>query len=351
MSGLEAHLGVRRGGFVLDAEVVARPGEVVALLGPNGAGKSTALAALAGLVPLTSGRVVLDGRVLDAPDDGVLVPARERHVGVVFQDHLLFAHLSVRENVAFGPRVRGVGRREARARADAWLDRLGVGDLADVRPTAVSGGQAARVALARALATDPALLLLDEPLAALDAQSRLHVRAELRRHLDGHRGPTLVVTHDPIDAMVLADRVVILEEGRAVQEGPPARVAQAPRTDYVARLVGLNLHRGTSSGTTVTLTGGGTARTADDVTGRVLVAFAPSAVALHREPPHGSPRNVWRGRVTALDRHGTSVRVHLDGEVPLHADVTPAAVAELALGPGVEVWAAVKASEVRAYPA
>jgi len=349
--GLRAHLCVERDRFVLDVELTAHPGEVVALLGPNGAGKSTALAALAGLLPLTAGRVVLDGRTLDAPADGVLVPARDRRVGVVFQDHLLFAHLSVRENVAFGPRARGIGRAAARATADAWLARLGLEGLGPVRPTTLSGGQAQRVALARALATEPALLLLDAPLAALDAATRLAVRAELRRHLAANAGPTVLVTHDPIDAMVLADRVVVLEAGHVVQEGPPADVAQSPHTDYVARLVGLNLLRGHGTGTTVTLAGGGTAHTADDVSGPVLVAFAPSAVALHPEPPHGSPRNVWPGRVTGLERHGTSVRVQLDGRVPLHADVTPAAVADLDLAPGVQVWAAVKAAEVRAYPA
>ena len=349
--GLTARIGVQRQTFTQDAAVDVPPGGVLALLGPNGAGKSTALRALAGLVPLTSGRVALAGEVLDDPAAGRFVAPEHRRVGMVFQDYLLFRHLSVLDNVAFGLRARGVQRRTADARARDWLQRVGLADVADRRPAQVSGGQAQRVALARALATDPALLLLDEPLAALDAGTRLGVRSQLRRHLADFTGCTVLVTHDPLDAMVLADRLVVVEDGRVVQQGPPGDVARTPRTQYVARLVGLNLYRGEAAGTSVALAGGGTVATGDAATGPVFVAFPPSAVALHRSRPEGSPRNTWRGRINGMEQHADTVRVHVDAVPPVLADVTTAAVAHLGLGPDVDVWAAVKATEVRSYPA
>jgi len=349
--GLLARLGVNRSGFRLDLGLRLVPGETVALLGPNGAGKTTTLQVLAGLLALTDGRVELAGELLDDPVCARFVHAAERRVGMVFQDYLLFPHLSAADNVAFGLRARGVPRKAATARAHAWLDRVGLGAQVDAKPRALSGGQAQRVALARALATEPRLLLLDEPLAALDAGTRAQVRADLRRHLDGYAGCALVVTHDPLDAMVLADRLVVIEAGRLVQEGAPAEVARAPRTEYVARLVGLNLYRGTSTGMSVTLPAGGRIATADVVEGPVFVAFPPSAVALYRRRPQGSPRNCWPGRVDGVEQHGHTVRVRLQGPVPVLADVTAGAVADLSLVPGAEVWAAVKATEVHAYPA
>lgn len=348
--GLVADLGVVRDGFRLDARIAVPPGAVVGVLGPNGAGKSTAVAALAGLLPLDEGRITLAGTVLDAPDDDVLVAPQHRRVGVVFQDLLLFDHLSALDNVAFGPRARGVPRSAAHATARTWLDRVGLGDRAGTRPAALSGGQAQRVALARALATDPDLLLLDEPMSALDAGTRVEVRAQLRHHLGFFPGPVLLVTHDPVDALVLADRLVILEAGRVAQTGTPAEVARAPRTEYVARLVGLNLFRGRADRGTVALDGGGVLRSADDVTGRVLVTVPPAAVALHEQHPEGSPRNVWSGTVSGLEQHGQLVRVRLEGAPAVLADVTPAAVADLRLHEGRTVWASVKATEVHAEP-
>ncbi|HEY0638967.1 MAG TPA: ABC transporter ATP-binding protein [Pseudonocardiaceae bacterium] len=349
---LRARLEVRHGtAFALDLALDVAPGETVALLGPNGAGKTTALRALAGLRPLTRGSVELDGTVLDDPAAGVRVATEHRPIGVVFQDHLLFGHLSALENVAFGPRARGVPRAVARGLASDWLARVGLAEYATRRPRALSGGQAQRVALARAMVTEPRLLLLDEPLAALDASTRLLVRGELRRHLAAFGGCTVLVTHDPLDAMVLADRIVVLEHGRVVQHGTPADVAHRPRTPYVAQLVGLNLHRGTASGTTVALADGGALTTATAAEGPVLVAFPPSAVGLHPERPAGSPRNTWPVRVDALEQHAGTVRLRLTGPPDVLADVTPAAVAELGLTAGAELWAALKATEVRVYPA
>lgn len=241
--GLDARLVVERGAFRLDVSLAVAPGEVVALLGPNGAGKTTALRALAGLTPLTDGHLRLDGAALEG------TPAESRPVGVVFQDYLLFPHLTALDNVAFGPRCQGASKAQARARAAEWLDRMGLAAHAGAKPRKLSGGQAQRVALARALATRPRLLLLDEPLAALDARTRLEVRAQLRRHLAEFEAVAVLVTHDPLDAMVLADRLVVVEHGEVVQEGAPSHIARHPRTDYIAQLVGLNLYRGRPTGT------------------------------------------------------------------------------------------------------
>ncbi|GAA2715414.1 ABC transporter ATP-binding protein [Micromonospora olivasterospora] len=348
---LDAHLLVDRGAFRLDVPLRVGAGEVVGLLGPNGAGKTTALRALAGLQPMTAGHVRLAGRDLDRPGGRVWTPPEHRRIGVVFQDYLLFPHLTALDNVAFGPRRHGVDRRTARRHAAEWLHRVGLAEQAGRKPRQLSGGQAQRVALARALAVDPVLLLLDEPLAALDARTRLDTRAELHRHLAAHPGATLLVTHDPLDALVLADRLIIIERGRVVQDGDAATITAQPRTDYVARLVGLNLYRGTADGHTVHLGGGFTLTAAESLHGDAFVAFPPSAVALHPHQPDGSPRNTWPATITGLQRHGDNLRVQLAGPIGVAADVTPAAAAQLDLAPGQAVWAAVKAAETRAYPA
>ncbi|MFF2361940.1 ABC transporter ATP-binding protein [Streptomyces sp. NPDC058122] len=346
-TGLDARLVVRRGSFHLDVELSAAPGDVVALLGPNGAGKTTALRALAGLTPLSEGgRLLLDGARLDR------TPPESRPVGVVFQDYLLFPHLSALDNVAFGPRCQGVPKAEARAQAATWLERMGLAEFAGTKPRRLSGGQAQRVAVARALATRPRLLLLDEPLAALDARTRLDVRAQLRHHLADFEAVAVLVTHDPLDAMVLADRLVVVEDGRVVQEGGPSDIARRPRTDYIAQLVGLNLYRGDAEGHTVRLEAGPVITTTERLDGPVFVAFPPGAVTLHRDRPTGSSaRNLWQCRVAGLETHGDQIRVDLTGELPLAADLTTVAAAELGLHHGSPVWATVKAAQTHAYPA
>jgi molybdate transport system ATP-binding protein len=296
------------------------PGEVLAVIGPNGAGKTSLVHALAGLVR-AEGTARLDGT------DLLTLPATDRSVGMVFQGQLLFPHLTTLANVAFGPRARGVARAAAEATARSWLERLGVDHLADRRPGQLSGGQAQRVAIARALATDPRLLLLDEPLTGLDVAVAMALRIELGRHLAGYDGITLLVTHDAIDAFTIADRVLVLDEGRVAQVGTPAEVAQRPRTEHVARLVGLNVVREEHR----------------------ITAFTPEAVAVSVTEPVGSPRLRWHGRVADVSPHGDAVRVLVRAGADLIADVTPAAATELGLTPGREVWLSVKATAVTTY--
>ena len=346
---LRADLQLRRGTLDLAVQVDAAEGEVVVVIGPNGAGKTTLLDALTGALALTRGRVELAGRVLDDVPAGVRLPPELRRLGVVHQRGLLFPHLTALENVAFGPRARGVPADRATEAAHGWLERIGLADRADARPGALSGGQAQRVAIARALATDPDLLLLDEPLSALDVESRQDLRSELRTHLRSFAGPTLLVTHDPLEALTLGDRLLVLEHGRVTQIGTPGDVAAHPRSSWVARLVGLNLLAGRATDTTVQI-GSVALRTASPADGDVHVVFHPRAVALHHEPPSGSPRNVWQAVVRDLEADDGRVRVQLDGPFPVVAEVTPAAVAELDLARGAAVHAAVKATEIDVHP-
>jgi molybdate transport system ATP-binding protein len=346
---LQAEFVVQRPEHTTSLALSADPGEVVGLIGPNGAGKTTTLQALAGLVSLSEGRVSMSGQTWD--DGRTHLPTHRRSLGYVFQERLLFPHLSALENVAFGLRVRGGPRRDANRAATRWLDGLGVGDLARRRPRELSGGQSQRVAIARALAGEPDLLLLDEPTASLDAGGAMSLRIRLRQHLDAFSGVCVIVTHTALDAMMLSDRLVVLDGGRIVQEGDPHDVAAHPRTRHVAALVGLNLVAGTAHRGVLTTSSGAIVVAASHVDGPSFAAFSPSAVSLYADRPTGSPRNVWHGRVASLAPHGDAVRVQLDSDPAVIADVTPAAMSTLAIEPGAELWASVKATEVSLYPA
>jgi molybdate transport system ATP-binding protein len=349
---LQARVDLAVGTFQLKVELLAAQDEVVVILGPNGAGKTTLLRALAGLTRLRAGRVVLDDLVLEDTERRVWVPPERRPVGIVFQDYLLFPHLNVLDNVAFGLVARGMSRRMAQAEALTWLARMDLASwAAQLKPSSLSGGQAQRVALARALATSPRLLLLDEPLAALDASSRASVRRELRQHLSRFSGVRLVITHDPLEAIALADRLVVMEGGRVVQAGIPAEVTGQPRSRYVADLVGVNLLRGSVRDGALHLHGGGRLLIADPVPGEMFAVIHPRCVSLWREQPQGTPRNVWSGVAAGLELLGDRVRVRVEGQPPIVAEVTPAAVTALRLDEGGEVWVSVKATEIEAYPA
>jgi molybdate transport system ATP-binding protein len=339
--------------FTLSADVCVGDGEMLAVLGPNAAGKTTLLRVLAGLRPLDDGRICIGGIVVDDPVAQVFVPPEQRSIGVVFQDYLLFAHLNARDNVAFGLRERGVGRSEARTRADALIEAVGLGGRASARTGELSGGQAQRVALARALATEPRLLLLDEPLAALDVQTRAGTRRQMRELLAGFEGARILVTHDPLDALALADRILILEHGEVVQLGTPEEITTRPRSQYVADLVGLNLLRGYATGDGGHVEVGDVELTiADKQAGEVLVIIPPTAVVLHLGRPEGSARNTWPGTVVGVEHLGTRrrVRVQVSHAVAIVAEVTTAAVADLGLVDGSPVWLAVKATELEVFP-
>jgi molybdate transport system ATP-binding protein len=348
---LEARIEVALGELDLALDLRVEVGEIAAIVGPNGAGKTTLLRCLAGLLELNAGRVVLGGRVLEDVAGGVFVPPEERRVSVVFQSGLLFPHLDARDNVAFGLRCRGLRAPAARRAAEDWLERVGASAFARLRPGALSGGQAQRVALARALAVEPALLLLDEPLSALDVKSRAELRRALKRSLDAFPGVRLLVTHDPLEAIALADRLIVLEAGRVTQSGTPIEVARRPRSPYAADLAGVNLLRGVGRGSVVELAGGGRVAVVDAGSGDVFVAIHPRAVALYRSAPAGTPRNVWPGTIADLDGDEARVRVWIEGPVSLVAEITPAAQAALELRRGDAVFASVKATEIAVYPA
>ena len=346
---LDADLRVRRGSLGVECVIAASNDHTLALLGPNGAGKTTILRVIAGLLRMDAGRVTMDGTVFEDTSTAAWLPPEVRGVGLMQQEHRLFPHLSVVDNIAFGLRSRGVGRTAAHRRAEDWLERLGLRSYAASHPGALSGGQAQQVALARALITEPRVLLLDEPLASVDAAARLELRRTLREHLAGFAGVRVLVTHDPVEAAGLADRVLIVEAGRVVQEGTFSDVTARPRSTWVARMAGLNLLRGDVTGSALRLANGEMLTVATALCGSVLAAIHPRAVALHRQPPAGSPRNVLRGTVASIDPDGDRWRIGLDGAVPLVAEVTPRAAAELRLSAGGDVFAAVKATAIDVY--
>lgn len=342
-------------GWDVDAEL--RPGLVTAVVGHNGAGKSTLAQVIAGTLRVDSGTVSIGERVVD--DAATFVPARRRGVAMVSQAPRIFTHMSVAANVAFPLRVRGVGRAEARAAALEQLRAVGIADLANKRASDLSGGQAARVAIARALVFRPEVLILDEPTAALDVEATAQVSAVLRERLAGAGITTLLVSHDIAEVLSLASHMIVMGEGRIVEEGEPARVLASPASVFAARLAGLNIVSGppvARPGMVGVRIGEGVLWAASDSVGpeeesvRVALTFAPESVALSREEAHASPRSVLPGVVAGIDVDGSlvSVRVALAGDVSVTARVTAAAWSDLGLGVGEGLWASVKATQVRA---
>ncbi len=357
----DLHLRAVVGDRGVDIEFAIGAGEVLAVLGPNGAGKTTALHVIAGLVRPDSGEVRLGERVLTDTSAGVFVPTHDRRVGLLLQEALLFPHLSVAANVAFAPRSghRRRSRRAARATAAHWLAEVDAADLADRMPRQLSGGQAQRVALARALAAEPDVLLLDEPLAGLDVATATAMRKLLRNKLNRNGRSAVLITHELLDVLTLADRVLILESGKVTETGSAASVLAAPRSHFGARFAGVNLVSGTAGpdGTLNTEWGaawhGNPAQ--DLVVGQPAVAvFRPAAVAVYRDKPHGSPRNMLEVTVAELDSTGPAVRVRADGQPDgapgLAADITAESAAELRLVPGERIYFSVKAQEITVHP-
>jgi molybdate transport system ATP-binding protein len=348
----------------LDVEFSVSAGEVLAVLGPNGAGKSTALHVIAGLVRPDQGLVQLGGRVLTDTAAGVNVATHDRRVGLLLQDPLLFPHMSVAANVAFGPHSRRrmfrTARAEQRATALRWLREVDAEQFADRKSRQLSGGQAQRVAIARALAAEPDVLLLDEPLTGLDVAAAAALRAVLRNVVTRSGCAVILITHDLLDVFTLADRVLVLESGKIAEIGRVADVLAAPRSHFGARIAGINLVNGT-----IGPDGSLHARSGDHWQGIPaqelgsgqdgIAVFPPTAVAVYRDPPHGSPRNCVELIVAELGIRGSAVLVRgqeqPDGAPGLAAEITVDAAAELRLTPGENVWFSVKAHEVALYPA
>lgn len=354
---LRAHVKCRRADLLLDVEIEVDAGQTIALLGPNGAGKSTLIAALAGLVPLVGGEVVVDDEVWERPTDGIRLTPQQRSVGVMFQDLLLFPALSVAGNVAYGLRAQGAGRRAARAAALEIMQRFDIMDLADRKPAQLSGGQAQRVALARALAVAPAILLLDEPTSALDVENRAAARRLLKQTLNDFPGVKIIVTHDPIEAMVLAERLVVMEHGHVTQKGTTEDIRRRPRSSYVASLSGLNLLEGRVSRgdghTSFTGSGGGTLTIASNEIGHgadALAAVSPRAITISVNATATSARNVLEGPIETIDLIGDRARIGLGSQPRLVAEITAEAVVALGLREGTRVWASIKATEIDVYP-
>ncbi|MEO6473083.1 MAG: ATP-binding cassette domain-containing protein [Aeromicrobium sp.] len=338
----------------LDVALDLGDNETVAILGPNGAGKSSVLAAIAGLIRPDVGYARLDGNTLfdvgrpGSPD--VWRSAHRRGTALLAQDPLLFPHLSVLDNVAFAPRSAGASRRTSRETAAGWLEEVDAAEFGQRKPAQLSGGQAQRIAVARALAANPRLLLLDEPMSALDVAIVPPLRQMLRRVLRDRAA--IIVTHEVLDALLLADRVIVIEDGSVVEDGPTKEVLGRPRSPFAARIAGLNLVAGAAGTNSVRSPSGMTVEgipTEEISDGEAAVAvFSPSAVAVHLTPPGGSPRNVIPAAITEIEPMGDRMRIRTSD---LNADITATSVAALDLAPGSEVLLVVKASEVSIYKA
>lgn len=337
-------------GFTVDAAFDVPAGRTAALLGPNGAGKSTVVSVIAGIAPLKAGFITLGDRVLDEPDSGVFVPPADRRIGVVFQDALLFQHMDVQQNIEFGPKSVKRDPDQSRRLIELWIDRLDLDSLRKRRPSELSGGETQRVAIARTLVTEPELLILDEPLAAIDASARPRIRRILADFLDGFGGPAIVITHDPAEAFLLADDVLIIEDGRMTQCGSPEDIRMKPATRYAADLAGVNMMIGTAAGGTVVV-GNHTLHIADShVTGEVVITVRPQAISLHRHKPEGSARNSWQTTVRRVETHGEIVRVATGGPLELTAEVTTSGASDVGVAVGEPVWASIKATEIDVVP-
>ncbi|MEP6559876.1 MAG: ATP-binding cassette domain-containing protein [Nakamurella sp.] len=343
----------------IDLHLTVQPGQVVAVLGANGTGKSTLLSLISGLTRPDTGRIVLDDQVLVDTERGVWLPPHRRGVVLLAQQALLFPHLTAAANVAFGPRSKGSTRKAANVAAERWLAAVDATEFADRRPSQLSGGQAQRIAVARALAADPALLLLDEPMAALDVAVAPALRQLLRRVLRETSCTAMLVTHDLIDALSLADRVIVLDAGRIVEDGPARTILSQPRSAFAARISGIDLVAGIADAHGLTTADGTRIQGIVDPTcvpGELAVAvFSPNAVAVHLTLPTGSPRNHLAVTIAELEPRGELVRIHavdIAGSTGgLIADVTAAAAADLDLVPGKQVHYAIKATEITIYPA
>jgi len=358
-TSLEAGIVVRRGTFTLDVELSVADGEIIALLGPNGAGKSTLLGAISGLIRPDSGHVRVAGRVVTerTASARVSVPPERRRIGLLSQDPLLFPHLTAVENVAFGQRAQGRPRSDARRDAHEWLDAVGLAEFADRKPTALSGGQQQRVAIARALAARPDVLLLDEPLAALDVQTATHIRRLLSERLAQSATTTILVTHDVLDAVVLADRCAILNDGQIIDDGPKSRVLGHPKNQFIAALAGVNLVVGVSDGADGVVQADGRVLHGH-VAGRhtveagqpVSAVFSPSAIDVRNQRDESADANRWTATIESLEPSAGGIRIRVREDADLIIDVSPAAAVGLVLSAGTAISVSVDPVAVTIRP-
>jgi len=354
---LDSTVLVRRGDFVLDVALQVGAGEVVALLGPNGSGKSTLLGSLAGLLPVAAGSVSVNGRPLTRVNtvERMSVPPHARRVGLLGQEPLLFPHLSALQNVAFGLRAARGGRTPATRSARRWLEEVGLSGMEERRPAELSGGQQQRVAIARALAAEPDLLLLDEPMASLDVEVASSIRTLLRERLASTGTTTVIVTHDVVDAVVLADRVVILDGGRVVDDGSVSDVLGRPVHGFAASLAGLNLLAGrVAEDGTVTVAGGRVFAGGSETPpagSEAWVAFPRSAVSVRETGTETSPvaANSWEGRIAVLEPAAGGIRIILAGD-DVVAEVPPTEVLTRQLRSGSAVSLHVEPEFLTVYP-
>ncbi|HEV3376157.1 MAG TPA: ABC transporter ATP-binding protein [Thermoleophilaceae bacterium] len=349
---LRAEAKTRLGALELDIRLEVRPGECLALAGPSGAGKTSLLRIAAGLVRPERGLIQANGETWLDTERGIDVPPEQRRCGYVFQEYALFPHLTAWQNVAYP--LRGMPRVQRRERALELLERFGLGDLADARPRTLSGGERQRVAVARALARRPEVLLLDEPLSALDARTRATAARELDTVLDDVEVPALLVTHDFAEAARLGDRVGVIDAGRVIQEGTPSELAAAPRTAFVADFTGAVVLTGVATPgpdglTEISLDGGGTVASTDRGIGPVAVSVYPWEIAIEPpgEPAHGSTQNRLTAEVLSVTTVGNRVRLGLAGPQPLTVEITQPAAQALDLSAGSRVTASWKASATR----
>ena len=336
---LDARVILNRDSLTLDVELQLQHGEVIAVLGPNGAGKTSLLHALLGWLELESGWIMVDGEVIDSPDTDSYVPPQHRPFGMVFQDGLLFPHMSVEKNILFG------------AGKDFNLkplaESLQANELLAKFPSELSAGERQRAAIARSLAARPKVLFLDEPFSALDIQGKRRGRSLLKEALAIEVSGCLMVTHDLVDAFTLADRVMIIEGGKLTQFDVPDRIRSRPGSEWIADLVGWNYYEGIGEGSVVTLPHGTTIFTAqDDLDGPTSISINPASVSIFKSQPSGSPRNTWLSSIQNIEILGGRARVSLVGEIDICADITTVAANELRQSISSEVWVSVKATEV-----
>ncbi len=368
--------------FQLSLDFSAQTGETVVLLGESGAGKSTVLRLLAGLLRPERGHISLDETLYFDSDQQLFVPPQERPFGYVFQDYALFPHLSVFENVAFGLRAQHLSHKTVKQRVGAALEQVRLLGLDMRKPAQLSGGQQQRVAIARALALQPKLLLLDEPLSALDVQTRREVRQELRHILASLEVTTVMVTHQYLEALLFGQHILVLDQGQVIQQGDQRNLLQHPRSPYVAELVGVNFFRGrivrfesntmcvlqVQQGSYVleiaaTLSDSSREETTPSLAEEASVVVDPRSITLYQEPPASSARNVFSGEIvqvlqlgaTTLDGTDGTVRVSIALDktqpllLPLTAEITQASAERMDLNEGKLIYAAFKATSARAY--